>query len=118
MIPASFVAVIYETLGERLDVIDLDTGMGSLGGVELVLNTEIDLHSGTTEPDTGSTELFGTGDLFEAERISVEDASPILAAGGHGDLDMMETHHRDCRSWMAPVGLAGLVRAGGSLAHP
>ena len=97
MIPASFVAVIYETLGERLDVIDLDTGMGSLGGVELVLNTEMDLHFGASEPHAAAAKFFGPGYLFEAERVPVEDAGSVLAAGRHGDLNVMDAHHYDCR---------------------
>ena len=89
--------MIYETLGERLDVIDLDTGMGSLGGAELVLSAEMDLHVGASEPHAAAAEFFGPGYLVEAERVPVEDAGSVLAAGRHGDLDVVDAHHPDCR---------------------
>lgn len=76
-----------------LDVVDDERGVRLAGRREVLLDADVQLQAGLTEPDaTTSQERRRFGHLGKPQHTAIEGPSRLLSADGAGDLYVVQPH--------------------------
>jgi hypothetical protein len=68
--------------------------MGFGGGVKHLVDAEVNLHFFAFEPASAALrQRRRLGGLRQTQRLTIECSGALLAAGGHGELDVIDSHY-------------------------